>query len=76
MLHLEMSELKESVRESACPQSLGSEVETEVETYKNILESVTSEIQDTWSGWTRRSIHPVSFGLVTFNLTVTQFSLL
>lgn len=43
---------------------------------KNILDSITSEVQDTQSRVAGRSLYAVSFGPVTFKLTVTQYSLL
>lgn len=48
LLHLEVPELQESVKEvSTCPQSLGSGGEQDMKISKKILESIASEIKDT-----------------------------
>lgn len=74
MLCLEMSDLKRCVRQAACPQSIDSREGSDMEIKKDIVDSVTSENQDTRSGKARRSICPVSFVLVTFNFTAPQSS--
>lgn len=46
--------------------------EQDMKISKKILESIASEIKDTWSGWAEAYI--LSFGPLTFNTFVTKFS--
>lgn len=76
MLCLEMCELKGCMKQGACPLSIDSGGGSHMEINKNILHSVTSEVQDTQSGWAGRSLYAVPFGPVTFKLIMTHYSLL
>lgn len=76
MLCLEMCELKGCMKQGACPLSIDSGGGSHMEINKNILDSVTSEVQDTQSGWAGRSLYAVPFGPVTFKLIMTHYSLL
>lgn len=76
LLCLEICELKECLRQGTCPLSIDSGRGLHMEINENVLDSVTSEVQDTQSGWARRSLYAVPFGPVTLKLVVIQYSLL
>lgn len=72
MLCLEMSDLKRCVKQSACPQSLYSREDSDMEVKKDIVDSVTSENQDTMTGKAWRSImsYNICFGHILTSVSL------